>query len=72
MAAEARDWPRLLLPIPLTPRGLRCSALCRFRIRDRIRNSHPIPSLEKDMSVQALLREALNDLFGKYGRSRIA
>jgi hypothetical protein len=28
--------------------------------------------LEKDMSVQALLREALNDLFEKYGRSRIA
>jgi hypothetical protein len=28
--------------------------------------------LEKDMSVQELLREALNDLFEKYGRSRIA
>jgi hypothetical protein len=28
--------------------------------------------LEKDASVQALLAEALNDLFEKYGRSRIA
>ena len=28
--------------------------------------------LEKDMNVQDLLREALNDLFEKYGRSRIA
>ena len=28
--------------------------------------------LEKDMSVQDLLREALNDLFEKYGRARIA
>jgi hypothetical protein len=28
--------------------------------------------LEKDASVQALLTEALNDLFEKYGRSRIA
>jgi hypothetical protein len=28
--------------------------------------------LEKDMSVQDLLREALNDLFEKHGRARIA
>lgn len=28
--------------------------------------------LDKDKSVQALLAEALNDLFEKYGRSRIA
>lgn len=28
--------------------------------------------LERDKSVQALLAEALNDLFEKYGRSKIA
>lgn len=28
--------------------------------------------LDKDASVQALLTEALNDFFEKYGRSRIA
>lgn len=28
--------------------------------------------LERDMAVQELMREAFNDLFEKYGRSRIA
>jgi hypothetical protein len=29
-------------------------------------------ALERDTSIQALLAEALNDLFGKYGRPPIA
>jgi hypothetical protein len=36
------------------------------------RRPSPLISIQRDSSTQALLREAINDLFAKYGKPPIA
>ena len=65
------EMPSQSHPVPVSPGREGKKAIAGFFDPAVSRQLKQI-GLERDMGVQDMLREALNDLFEKYGRARIA
>lgn len=56
---------------PVTPSRVGKKMISGYFVPDVTKQLHLL-GIERDTSIQALLQEALNDLFRKYGKSAIA